>query len=115
MKYGELVFQGQNAFPTMQLAAGTVVGDCVTHTTTATVGRGADGAPLTGKVLTSESDGLGAVALEGAGFTDIPTVGTLPLGYQTLVVDGAGKAKVGAGGTHVLVNIAKAGLANVKL
>ena len=54
------------------------------------------------------------MALTNAGFVDIPTVGTLPTGFQTLVVDGTGKAKVGAGGTRVLVNIAKDGVANVQ-
>ncbi|GGR62246.1 hypothetical protein GCM10008959_25250 [Deinococcus seoulensis] len=115
MKFGELVFNGQNHYPTMTLANGTEIGDAVAHTGAATAGRGADGDPLLGKVLTKEADGVGTVALEGAGFTDIATVGTLPLGYQTLVVDGAGKAKVGAGGTRVLVNIATNGLANIKL
>ncbi|WP_295818006.1 hypothetical protein [uncultured Deinococcus sp.] len=115
MKLGELVFNQQTSHPTMNLAAGTVIGDAVAHTAAATCGRGADGAPLAGKVLTRESDGVGTVAMEGAGFIDVPTVGTLALGYQLLVVDGAGKAKVGAGGTRCLVNIATNGLANIKL
>lgn len=114
MKHGNLVFQGQNAFPTMHVEAAAIIGDCVTHTAAATAGRGADGNPFLGKVLTKEADGEGTVATEGAGFIDIPTVGTLALGYQLLVVDGAGKAKVGANGTRVLVNIAQNGIANIK-
>lgn len=114
MKQGELNFNGQESFPTYYLDEGTQRGDAVTHTDAGTVGRGADGDPLLGKVLTTEKDAVGTVASHGAGFTDIPTVGTLPLGFQLLVVDGAGKAKVGANGTRVLVNIARDGLANVQ-
>lgn len=115
MKQGELIFQGQNAFPTMTLDAAAQVGDAVAHIGAGAAGRGADGNALLGKVLTKMHDGVGTVAIEDAGFTDIPTVGTLPLGFQLLVVDGAGKAKVGANGTRCLVNIAVDGLANIKL
>lgn len=114
MKDGNLVFLGQNAFPTMHIDAAAAVGDCVAFTATATAGRGVDGNPFLGKVLTKESDGEGTVATGGAGFIDIPTVGTLATGFQLLVVDGAGKAKVGANGTRVLVNIARNGTANIK-
>lgn len=115
MRLGELVFNGQNAFPTMNIAPGTLAGDAVTFTAPGTVGRGADGNKLVGKVLKVESDGVGTVALMGAGFTDIPAVGTLATGLQLLVVDGAGKAKVAAGGKEYLVNAAVAGTANIQL
>ena len=117
MRKGELVFNRQEAFPTMELDPGTLPGDAVTLTGPARVGRGTDGAPLVGKVLKVESDGLGTVALRGAGFTDIPTAGTLTVGYQVLAVDGAGKAKAGTPGSapHTLINIATAGSANVCL
>lgn len=114
MKQGEFIFLGQTAFPPMAIDAGAVVGDALTHTGPGTAGRGADGAPLLGKLLTLESDGAGTVALTNAGFVDIPTVGTLPTGFQNLVVDGQGRAKVGASGTRVLVNVARDGVANVQ-
>ena len=116
MKQGELIFLGQSAFTTFALTAGAVVGDAVAHTGAASAGRGKDGDPLLGKLLTLEApDGVGAVAHTNAGFVDLPTVGTLPTGFQTLVVDGQGRAKVGASGTRVLVNIARDGVANVLL
>ncbi|GGB69454.1 hypothetical protein [Deinococcus soli (ex Cha et al. 2016)] len=115
MRTGDLSFNGQTSFPAMYIDDGTVVGDAVTHTGPGRVGRGADGQPLVGKVLKIEADRVGTVALEGAGFSDLTTVGTIATGYQTLVVDGAGKVKVGAGGTRLLVNIAQAGAANIKL
>lgn len=115
MRTGDLNFNGQTSFPAMYIDDGTQVGDAVTLTGPGRVGRGADGQPLVGKVQKIESDGIGTVALEGAGFTDISTVSTIATGYQTLVVDGAGKVKAGAGGTRLLVNIAQAGQANIKL
>lgn len=117
MRQGELVFNGQEHFPTMIIDPGTQVGDAVAHTGPARAGRGTDGQPLLGKVLKMESDGLGTVAVKGAGFADLPSVGTLATGFQVLVVDGLGKAKVGAAGAgpHTLVNIGQAGTANVKL
>ncbi|WP_309572490.1 hypothetical protein, partial [Deinococcus sp.] len=115
MRKGELVFNGQMAIPTMEIATGTQVGDAVAFTGPAQVGRGADGDPLVGKVLKIEGDNLGTVALLRSGFTDVPTVGTLTTGLQNLVVDGAGKAKVGAAGPKLLVNIAQAGVANIQL
>lgn len=118
MRQGELVFNGQEAFPTMIIAAGTQVGDAVALTAAATAGRGTDGQLLLGKVLKLEADGFGTVAIWGAGFTDIPSVGTLAVGPAVLVVDGAGKAKVaanGVAGPFSLVNIAQNGTANIKL
>ncbi|MDO4264394.1 MAG: hypothetical protein Q4C67_09365 [Deinococcus sp.] len=115
MRYEELLFNGQNAFPTMQLAVGTEVGDAVTITGQAEVGRGVDGQILVGKVLTKEADGMGAVAIWGAGFTDFATVGVLTAGVQPLVVDGTGKVKVGASGRQVLVVVARDGEAAIQL
>ncbi|OLV20214.1 hypothetical protein [Deinococcus marmoris] len=115
MRVNELVFNQQESIVTMNIAPGTVVGDAVAFTAPATVGRGADGDKLAGKVLKIESDGLGTVSLPGSGFTDIPAVGTLATGFQLLVVDGAGKAKVAAGGKEYLVNAVVAGTANIQL
>ena len=115
MRKGELVFNGQHSIVTMEIVAGTQAGDAVAFTGSAQVGRGADLAPLAGKVLKVESDGLGTVALPHSGFTDIPTVGTLAVGFQKLVVDGTGKAKVNAAGREYLVVHAIAGTASVQL
>ncbi|SMB85803.1 hypothetical protein [Deinococcus hopiensis] len=115
MRIADLIFNGQNAFPTMQIDAGTQEGDAVAFTGPGRAGRGANGNPLLGKVLKIEKDGYGTVAIYGAGFTDIPAVGTLATGLQNLVVDGAGKALVGSGGKQLLVNGAAAGVANIQL
>lgn len=115
MRHGDIVFNGQQAFVTMELDPGTKVGDAVTHTGPGKAGRGTDGQPLLGKVQQVEYDGLGTVAIQGAGFIDIPAVGTLSTGFQSLVVDGTGKVKVGANGSRHLVNLSVAGLANVRL
>ncbi|RJF74931.1 hypothetical protein D3875_02750 [Deinococcus cavernae] len=115
MRSGDLVFKGQQFHLTKFIDAGAVAGDALTHTGEARVGRGADGAPFVAKCEKVERDGVATVAEGGAGYIDIATVGTLPLGFQTLVVDGAGKVKVGAGGTRCFVNIARDGIANIKI
>lgn len=114
MRYKDLVFKGQQFHLTKYIDAGAKNGQALTQTGEGRVGLGTDGQPFVCKLEKLERDGVGTVAEQGAGYIDIETVGTLPIGYQELVVDGAGKVKVGAGGTRCLVNIAKEGIANIK-
>ncbi|UQN10375.1 hypothetical protein [Deinococcus sp. QL22] len=91
------------SFPTLVIAAGAVVGDAVAYTAEGTVGRGADGDPLFGKVQNIESDRKGLVNTIGSGAQTLTAQAAVPLGPQNLVVDGAGGVKVGAAGTRVHV------------
>lgn len=91
------------SFPTLVIAAGAVVGDAVAYTAEGTVGRGADGAPLFGKVQNIEADRKGLVNRQGSGAQTLTAQNAIPLGPQTLVVDGAGGVKVGPGGLQVHV------------
>lgn len=91
------------AFPTLIIAAAAVVGDAVAYTAEGTVGRGADGDALFGKVQNIETDRKGLVNRRGSGVTSLTAQAAIPLGLQKLVVDGAGGVKVGAAGLEVHV------------
>ncbi len=81
---------------TFAIADGAQVGDAVTLTATATMGRGADSAPFGGKLMKIEKDGRGTVNRHGV--LVVPCDPALTIGQQGLVVDGAGKVKAGAAG-----------------
>lgn len=102
MKIAGIEYGGQhNSGLTFVLDAGTVVGDAVAQTAAGTAGRGADLAPLLGKVVTKESDGDGTVFTRGV--IVVPWPGAAVFGRQTVSVDGAGKAKVNAAGRSCTV------------
>lgn len=82
-----------------------VVADCaVTNTGNETVGLGADGDPLTGKVLLRETDDY--VTVQERGVATLETVTLLTVGLKDLVVNGAGKVKVGVGGLRCRIRAA---------
>lgn len=91
MFVGKIKLLGQADTITLKYAAGTQVGDAVTLTANATVGRGADGDPFYGKVLVVEADGLCTVIRESN--VDLAYAGSLTAGYRQLGVNGAGKIK----------------------
>lgn len=97
MKFNNVEYGGQNYRGlTYTITAGAVAGDAVTNTAAGTAGRGADGGPLLGKFVVREADNKGTV--QNGGVIVVPWTGAAVFGQQTIVVDGTGKAKVGAGG-----------------
>jgi hypothetical protein len=82
---------------TVKLAAGITAADegkAVTWTAAQTVGLGADGNPLAGKLIKVEGDGYGTI--EYAGFIQVPyIVATTPntTVNSDVVVDGLGNVK----------------------
>lgn len=96
MKIGNIEYASQDEKAlTFVIAAGTLAGDAVSVTVAGTAGRGANNDPLYGKALLPDADGKGAV--NRTGIQILKYTGTLPVGYQQLVVDGAGKVKAGTG------------------
>lgn len=98
MKVNGIEFSGQGATGGMPytIAAGTEEGDAVTLVSGGMMGRGADGAPFEGVVLTIEKDGRGTVGIERV--LHPRCVAGLTVGRKGLVVDGAGRVKAGAAG-----------------
>lgn len=84
--------------------ANVVAGVAVTNTGNEIVGLGADGDPLTGKVLLREADDY--VTVHERGVRDFESTSLLTVGVENLVVDGTGKIKVGAGGLQCRIRAA---------
>ncbi len=99
MRVGQIQFNGIGADETFPcfVAAGALEGDAVTGTATAgTVGRGAAGDRLLGKLEKVEPDSVGTVLTEGVITFELN--GALAPGMKQLAVDGAGKIQAGSAG-----------------
>ena len=104
MKINGVEYGGQhNTGLTFTLDVGAVPGDAVTQTAAGAAGRGADAGVLLGKLVTSETDSKGTVFTRGV--VVVPWTGSAVYGMQTVVVDGAGKAKVGSSGAGLPVRV----------
>lgn len=114
MKINGVEYAGQREHAlTFTLDVGTARGDAVAMTAAGTCGRGADGNPFYGRCISTEADGKGAVS--GVGVVVVPWVGSAVSGLQSLVVNGAGAAKVGANGRSAFVIGVASGFAAIDL
>ncbi|WP_339098298.1 hypothetical protein WDJ50_18635 (plasmid) [Deinococcus sp. VB142] len=101
MKFNNVEYAGQhNTGLTFTIETGEK-GQAMAQTGPGTAGLGADGAALLGRLETKEADMKGTVFTRGV--IVVPWVGAETFGRQNVVVDGTGKAKVGAAGRSVQV------------
>lgn len=101
MKFNNVEYAGQhNTGLTFTIETGEK-GQAMAQTGPGTAGLGADGTALLGRLETKEADMKGTVFTRGV--IVVPWVGAETFGRQNVVVDGTGKAKVGAAGRSVQV------------